>query len=466
MRCFQYLSACVLLASWLDSAGASAGAETDRLFGLTNLWTIHLTFTRSSWDTLESGDPGDPGPRRPGPESLPRAFAWSQCVFECAGQTLTNVAIRYKGNSSFSMSRDSLKRPFKVDFNRGFKGRRFLGVEELSFNNNFNDSTQLKEALAYEVCRQAGLPAPRTAFARVHLTISGQRTNELLGLYTLAETVEADFLKARLGTKKGLLLKPERLPTLEYLGENWNAYTNRYDPKADAEPAAIERFIALTRLIASADDATLRRELPAQVDMDNLLRYVAVNALLANYDSFVGNGHNYYFFQPADEGKAVFIPWDLNEAFGGHPPLGPRLRQAEFSVLHPLAQKNRLIERVLANPAWEAEYRRILATLLTNACSPSRLQAAAARITIVTRPTVFAESPLAKAMFQRTALGATDIVVPAQTPAGRYRPMRVDLDEPPLADWITVRMRNAADELAGRRQGVTPRLRRFGGPPF
>ncbi|MHC1765067.1 MAG: CotH kinase family protein [Verrucomicrobiia bacterium] len=392
-------------------------------------------------------------------------FEWSRCVFECAGQTLTNVAIRYKGNSSFSMSRDSLKRPFKVDFDRGFKGRRFLGVEELSLNNNFNDSTQLKEALAYQVCREAGLPAPRTAFSRIYLTISGRVTNELLGLYTLAETVEGDFLKRHFGTKKGLLLKPERLPSLEYLGEDWNAYTNRYDPKTDAKPVETERFIALTRLIASADDATLRRELPERMDMDSLLRYLAVNALLANYDSFVGNGHNYYLFQSAEGGKAVFIPWDLNEAFGGHPPLGPRLRQAEFSVLRPLAQKNRLIERVLADPTWAAEYRRTLSNLLTHACKPGRLQAAAAQIATVTRQTVFAESPLARAMFQRTVLGATNVDLPARAPEGRPRPIRVDLEEPPLADWITVRMGNAADELAGKRKGLTPRFRPFGGPP-
>ena len=483
----------VLLTSWPLQKGQCATDEASRLFGLTNLWTVHLTLSRSDLARLEPADQGRPGAPRPpggvpearnedsstalarigdrsggrgpqGPGSVQREFPWAECTFECAGQTLSNVAIRFKGNSSFAMSRQSLKRPFKLDFNRGHKARQFLGVKGLALNNNFNDSTQLREALGYEVCRQAGLPTPRTAFARVYLTISGQRTNELLGLYTLAETVDNDFLKSRFGAKKGLLLKPERLPSLEYLGENWNSYTNRYDPKTEADPTDVQRFIALTRLIARGNDSTLEKDLPASIDLENFLRYVAVNALLANYDSLVGTGHNYYFFQPANGGKASFIPWDLNEAFGGHPPLGPRMRQAELTVLRPQAGQNRLIDRVLANPKWAQAYRRELTSLLANACEPKRLRGLAAAIATVTRETVLAESPLANAMFQRTALGLTNVAIPSGGFDRASGPPRVDRQEPPLADWITVRMQNAADELEGKRTGVRAQMRGFAGP--
>jgi len=52
------------------------------------------------------------------------------------------------------------------------------------------------------------LPAPRTAFGRVYLTLTGERTNEFLGLYTLVEAVDGDFLQTHFGTQQGLLLKP------------------------------------------------------------------------------------------------------------------------------------------------------------------------------------------------------------------------------------------------------------------
>lgn len=330
----------------LDPAGA------DRLFGLTNVWTIHLTLTASNWASMlpeeparAGGGPGGlggggmmpgpgPGPGG-GPGAIDREYPWSVCAFEGAGVALTNVAIRFKGNSSFAMSRRSLKRPLRLDFNRGAKGRTWLGAEEVSLNNNLNDATQFREALAYEIHRQAGVPAPRTAFARVYLTITGEHTHTYAGLYTLVETVEDDFLRTHFATKKGLLLKPERLRGLEYLGEDWNAYPARYDPKSDVKRADAARFIALTRLIAQADDATFARELPGFVEVDGFLRFVATTAWMANYDSFVGNGHNYYLFQPTEGGRATFVPWDLNESFGGHPGAGPRRDQAGFSVLRP-----------------------------------------------------------------------------------------------------------------------------------
>jgi Spy/CpxP family protein refolding chaperone len=451
------------LLAWRPAVAAMAGKEDpNRFFGLTNLWTIHLTLTPQDWSAMEPEEQGGPG-------RFHREYPWSSCLFECAGRVLTNVAVRFKGNSSFNRSRGSQKRPLKLDFNRGYRGRSFLGLTGLSLNNNFNDATQLREALAYETYRQAGVPAPRTAFARVYLTLVGRQTNECLGLYTLVEPVNGSFLKARFGTKRGLLLKPERLAGLEYLGEDWRDYTNRYEPKSEVPAADAARFISLTRHIARADDATLEHELPARLDLDEFLRYVAVTAVLANYDSFVGNGHNYYLFQPTGENKAVFIPWDLNEAFGGHPMLGSRPVQAGLSALRPQAAPNRLIERVLANPRWAAAYRREVAAVLTNACAPARLRTNAEQIAGTVQATVFAESAPARNAFQRIALGQTNLPPPEPQPGeGRPGPRLGPLpgfEEMSLANWINLRVQNVADELAGKRTAEFARLRPFPGGP-
>lgn len=466
------------LLAWEPTHAAQPSPDgASRFLGLTNLWTIHLTLSRANWSAMEPAEAIGPG-------VIKREYPWSTCTFECGDHILTNVAVRFKGNSSFNSARGGFKRPFKLDFNRGQKGRAFLGLKELSLNNNFNDATQFREALAYEAFRRAGVPAPRTAFAGVYLTLTGERTNDFLGLYTLVEAVDGDFLNLHFGTKKGLLLKPERLRGLEYLGQDWRAYTNRYDPKREVRPADTQRFITLAKLVAEADDATLNRELPGRLDLNNFLCYVALTAVLANYDSFVGNGHNYYLFQPAGEAKAVFIPWDLNEAFGGHPPAGSRQMQAELSVLRPQGAPNRLIERVLANPDWATAYRREVAAALTNAFEPARVSATAAGLAQITREAVFTESALAKASFQRIALGQTEVVIPERQANGRQPVRRVrtggDLgpfpgmgrEEMPLADWIALRARNVADELAGTRVGRTPRLQNFpagpggrGGPP-
>ncbi|MBL9134898.1 MAG: CotH kinase family protein [Verrucomicrobiales bacterium] len=493
--------------------GAAIGAEAPvfqttgkDLFGIGRVIKVRLTFERDAWTALEPteakrrpGPEGGPGiglgpGRRPGPEGGPgsgwrptgnerppggplglgqgrgpmpmpveRDYPWSRGMVEWDGIRLEDVAIRYKGNSSFNASRGGLKRPFKLDIHRGHKGRTLHGAKELWLNNNVNDATQFREALAYEVYRTVGLAAPRTAFARVQLTISGEFTNRILGLYTVVEAVDRDFLKAHFEDSRGLLVKPERLQGLEYLGDDWAAYTNRYDPKGSATTEDTRRFIDLARLVERADDATFERELPSRLDLPSFLKFVAVTALLANYDSFVGNGHNYYLFQPAGGRPGVFIPWDLNEAFGGHPMAGTRANQAELSVLRPGGTPNRLLERVLERPAWAKQYRDLLGKWVTDVCASGRLKARASQLAEVVRETVAAESPEARTAFERIALGEASEALEA-TPELPRKSGPWPREEVPLSEWIERRISNVTAELAGQRTGTTPRTIRPGEP--
>ena len=440
----------------IGASSLLAAAPTETFFGLTNLWDIHLSLSAGNWNALTPQE-RQPADRAGPPGMMDRDYPWGTATFTCDGTVLTNVAVRFKGNSSFNGSRNGLKRPLKLDFDRGAKGRTFRGHEELLLNNNLNDGTQFREVLAYDAFRRAGLPAPRTAFARVFLTVAGERTNTYLGLYTVVEAVDADFLKAHFGTKQGLLVKPERVPGLQYLGPDWAAYTNRFEPKNAPKQADTERFIELNRLADRADDDTFQRELPARLDLTNAFRFVALNALLANYDSFLGTGHNFYLFQPRGDAKAAFIPWDLNESFGGHPPGGGRQAQAEFSVLTPNSAHIRFVSRLLGQSEWAAAYRREVAALLTNAFSPARLRADAAKIAAVTREAVFAESPRARAAFERAALGQTNRAPDRNVSGGPGIGPREDI---PFADWVDLRVRLVTAELAGERTGRRPEFQR------
>ena len=50
--------------------------------------------------------------------------------------------------------------------------------------------------------------------------------------------------------------------------------------------------------------------------MDEVLRYLAANVALANYDSYLGNTtHNYYLYE--QDGRFTIVPWDYNYSFGG-----------------------------------------------------------------------------------------------------------------------------------------------------
>lgn len=358
-------------------------------------------------------------------------YPWSTASVEFGGHVLTNVGIRFKGNSSYNISRQSSKKPLKLDFDRHVPGRRFFGLEELVLNNNINPMAHLREPLAYDVFRRAGLPAPRTAFLKVSLTIVGEFEKRDLGLYTAIEPVENDFLERAFGSHKGLLAKPEGIRGLDYLGTDWHAYTNRYEMHGDTKKVDLERLVSLTRFVQQASDAEFASDLGQYVDVDNALRFIAVNALLANMDSFLGNGHNYYLFVPRKDPKARFIAWDLNEAFGGHPMAGSLETQADLSVLHPANTANRFVTRLLANETLAARYRAQLQTLLTNAFNADRLIADAQTIAKHIGPI---------------------------SPMGPMRPMGPM--EKQFEQWIRLRHTQVREELAGNRQGTQPTLGR------
>src|SRR5262249_27047726 len=142
--------------------------------------------------------------------------------FECDGQQLGSVAVRFKGNASYDSYENSLKRPLKIDFNRFIQGQKFARQDTINLSNNAFDQSQLREALSYEVYRRAGVPAPRTAFANVYLTVDGRYNRQFIGLFTIVEEPDnKSFLKAHFGNSNGLMLKPEGIRGLPYMGENW-----------------------------------------------------------------------------------------------------------------------------------------------------------------------------------------------------------------------------------------------------
>ena len=70
------------------------------------------------------------------------------------------------------------------------------------------------------------------------------------------------------------------------------------------------------RVVAALAEIAEGENLEAVMDVDNLLRYMAVHTFVVNLDSLTGNmAHNYYLYE--QDGRLNLIPWDYNLAFGG-----------------------------------------------------------------------------------------------------------------------------------------------------
>jgi len=489
MRSYRALFAGALVLAGSLAAGRAAAAPPaegagPELFGLTRVLQVELRLTPEAWDQMQPSAPPGPG-APPVPGAPPRAgkpgakekrgthrtvlgaeYPIVHATLKLDQAEYPDVALRFKGNFTYQATAQGLNRPFRVDLSRFVKGRTVHAVSKFSLNNNVSDPSRLREALAYDVFRQAKVPAPRTGFARVYLTVPGRWERRYLGLYTLVEAIDDRFLKAQLGSDAGLLLKPQG-QGLAYLGEEWPAYAARFGDtlKGEAPAASTARYIALSRLVSQGSDAAFRRDIGGLLDVDEFLRFLAANVLLVNLDSFLAMGQNYYLYHDPGKDRFTWLPWDLDLAFGAWPMGGSPEQQADLSLLHPYAGKNPLIERLLRAPEHRAAYLALVKELVHDAFSLPRLNAQLDATRSAVRAAVTEEGADALAAFDLATGTSTSVMFAGGgTAFGRPAGMPQGMPSLPLRSFIRQRVQSVNSQLAGTRAGYTIQSLPGGGP--
>ena len=98
---------------------------------------------------------------------------------------------------------------------------------------------------------------------------------------------------------------------LNYTDDALDSYDTIWEGEVtDTTKADHERVVTALRGIAAGTD------LETYMDVDNLLKYMAVHAFVVNEDSLSGNmAHNYYLYE--SDGRLNLLPWDYNLSFGG-----------------------------------------------------------------------------------------------------------------------------------------------------
>jgi len=443
-----FLTLVALAAPPSDATSTKPADPADRLFTTSRIWLLRIKISPEQFRAMQP-PARPPGPRPPAART--EEFPYVRADLEFEGRTFANVGLRYKGNSSFRAPGAGPKRPFHVDVNRFEKGLSFLGLAAFNLNNNAMDPSQMRESLAYALFRDAGVPAPRTAYVVVYLHVPGVFDNQYLGLYTMVELVDKTFLRGRFDTDGGLLLKPEGARDLPYLGNRWADYKTRYVAKTGGDTQTRQRLIDFVRLIRDADDPSFERQLESLLDVDEFLRFLAVNTVLSNLDSFFGTGHNFYLYVHPQTLKVIWIPWDLNEAFAGFIPAGPPEVQMDLSIWRPYMGENRLVQRVLAIPRHRQAYRDLLQRLITTSFDPRRMEKRIAATEALIRQAIADEKKAPAAIRPDEPNRFLDNLV---------------RQKPALRPFVNRRVESIAAQLDGKSEGQTLRPQ-FGpmGPP-
>ena len=384
-------------------------------------------------------------------------FNYVHADLEIDGQSFRDVGVRYKGNGTFMQSRDSLNRSFKMHLNEFVKGRKLAGVSTLNLHNNITDASWMNEPLAHRLFRDAGVPAPRTTYARVFVTVTGNYERRYLGLYSVVENLDKSFAGARFGTKRGAIFKPVTRSLFEYRGDDWAKYEQTYDPKTSLTPEQKQRVLDFARLVSQADDAAFDARLGEFLDLDEFARFLAVTVWTSSLDSLLTLGQNYLVYLHPGTQRFSFWPWDLDHAFGQFPLIGTREQREQLSLQKPWQGENRFLERVFKVDAFKKLYLAKLGEFGKTIFTPERLQRQVDELAPVLRPAVQEESTEKLTRFDKVVAG--EAVEPQ-----RFGPSRGGGEPPqPIKGFVTARARSVNEQLAGKSTGAMLDQFGFGG---
>ncbi|MCP4107032.1 MAG: hypothetical protein GY749_16090 [Desulfobacteraceae bacterium] len=268
---------------------------------------------------------------------------WKPCTFEFEDNTWYYAGVRFKGNSSLSSAWRSgtWKLPLRFDFDEfeddypEIDDQRFYGFKKLSMSSGFSDNTLIREKVTADIFREAGVPAPQTAFYRVYIDYGEGPV--YFGLYTMVEIPDEPMFGEQFSETDGNLYKPDGT------GATFAAYDEEtLDKKTNEDEADYSDVLALYNALHSSrdDSAAWRDGLDAALDTDGFLRWLAVNTLVQNWDTYGLMSHNYYIYTDPGDGLIHWIPWDnnmaLNDTVGMEHPLSLYLTSQEVNDTWPL----------------------------------------------------------------------------------------------------------------------------------
>lgn len=262
------------------------------------------------------------------------------CDVTYDGVSVSGAGIRQKGGTLFALDD---KPSFSIKLDTTDEDAQIGGLHKILLSSSKQDPTFFHEQLASGMFLRAGVPAARTAHAKVRLN------GEVLGVYVVVEAIDKPFLRRHFGEKNddGNL----------YEGSCCGDFTDdltRLDLDNEAEEGRM-RFdlLALGSAIVDAKDEDLPRLLEERMDLGGFLTTHALEAVFDHWDGYSYRLNNYYLYDNPANGRFVFLPHGMDRVLE-HPAFDPEVL--------PVA---RLPRRLRANPAEQARWRSEMARVWT-----------------------------------------------------------------------------------------------------
>jgi hypothetical protein len=276
---------------------------------------------------------------------------------DVATANFAELGVRHKGAWSLHHCWDNFggvrshvgecqKLSYKLKFDEYAPDARLDGLKRLNLHAASGDATKLRELIAYRTFRDFGVKAPRAVPASLYIN------GELQGLFIAVEEIDGRFTSAHFPEGPDGNLYKEIWPNPGLLDADFEdaLETNEETPN-------VSDMRAFAEAVATATPADYEDVLSPFVDTDALLRYIAVDRALRNWDGIMAfysplTPHNFFWYHDdGPEGRFHLIPWDLDNTLWA---FDPYMYPEQWVTAPPVPDFNSLPLNCDPRPVWDA----------------------------------------------------------------------------------------------------------------
>ena len=294
----RLLAAPILVVLALAGAAAPAEAQTsDDLFDASTLQELRLIISSRDLQTLRADFAAN--------TYYPADLQWRDLK-------VRNIAVRSRGSGS----RSGTKLGLQLDFNRYSTSQQFLGMKSLVLDNLVQDPAMVRERVSMAFYDHMGMAAPRESFCRLYI-------NEVYqGVYAVVEAITSELLGRATGDPTAYLFEYHYAGPFygEYLGDDLVPYKTLFEPRShqkEADAVLYGPIRDLFREVNEPDDAVWRERVGRLLDLEQFVKYVAVETFLSEIDGVLSSAgmSNFYLYRPTGSTQHRLVPWDKDRTF-------------------------------------------------------------------------------------------------------------------------------------------------------
>lgn len=205
------------------------------------------------------------------------------------------------------------------------KDRIWKGRFGINLNTHYTHSQQLGSA----VFRRLGIPMADSRPVQVRLNAAqlAKRGQEQFGSYVANEVVDNRLVQRQFPLDdqgnlyrgiRDMIAGIDSEADLAWHGPSYTSYTNAYVKENNAAANDWSDFIRLLDVLNHASDGTYANDVESVVNVDQWMKYFAVNTLLDNQEASlgIGAGDDFALYRGTNDTRFLLLPYDMDALMG------------------------------------------------------------------------------------------------------------------------------------------------------